>query len=207
MSNTLYVVATPIGNLQDITSRAIEILTTVPTIACEDTRHTGQLVKLLDRQTPVKYLSVRDWNEAKQLASVLVALQQGDVALVSDAGTPLISDPGYKVVQLARAAGFTVSPIPGPSAAIAALSASGLPTNKVMFYGFEHGPLQYGATTVLYESPKRINATLQEIRKQHAQAEIVLAHELTKIHEKIWTWEGEEVLDIGEYVILVYLPQ
>ena len=199
--------ATPIGNLKDISTRAIEILSRVPTIACEDTRHTGQLIKILGRHTPPKYISVRDWNETSMMEKIITELQANDVALVSDAGTPLVSDPGYKIVNIARAAGFSVSPIPGPNSAIAALSASGLPTNKVMFYGFEHGPLEPGVTTVLYESPKRVNATLQKIQAQYVNCEIVLAHELTKIHERIWTWSGEKVLEKGEYTILVYLPQ
>jgi len=204
---TLYVVATPIGNLKDLSTRAIETLLTVPTIACEDTRHTGQLVKLIGRQTRVKYLSIRDWNETSMMEKILTELQQNDVALVSDAGTPLVSDPGYKIVSIVRAAGFDVVPIPGPTAAMTALSASGLPTNKVMFYGFDHYPLEAGVTSVLYESPKRINATLAKIKNMYPQAEIVVAHELTKIHERIWIWSGEQVLEKGEYTILIYLPQ
>ena len=120
----LYVVATPIGNLEDITVRAVKILLTAKVIACEDTRKTGQLIKILfDRYKflinlidliPKKYISVRDWNEAGSVETLIKELQKGDVALVSDAGTPLISDPGYKVVSIVRAAGFPVVPVPGP---------------------------------------------------------------------------------------------
>lgn len=204
---TLYVVATPIGNLEDITLRAIRVLKTVPVIACEDTRHTGQLIKTLDREKPPRYLSVRDWNEAQTLEKVLVALQNGDVALVSDAGTPLVSDPGYKVVSVARAAGFKVSPIPGPSAAIAALAAAGLPSNKVIFWGFlpKTWDLQPESTHVIYESPVRLQATLNEIYHRYPQAEVVVAKEMTKIHEEFVNGHAPQTAK-GEATIVVYVP-
>ncbi len=204
----LYVVATPIGNLEDITLRAIRVLTTVPVIACEDTRHTGQLIKHLNRELPVKYISVRDWNELSTLEQIIIALQQDDVALVSDAGTPLISDPGYKLVSVVRAAGFAVSPIPGPSAAIAALSASGMPTNKVLFWGFlpKNWELPTETTSVIYESPLRLQATLDEIYRRYPHAEVIVAKELTKIHEEFLDGHAPQ-LDKGEATLAVYIPR
>lgn len=217
---TLYVVATPIGNLEDIGLRAIRILLLTPVIACEDTRHTGNLIKLLiDRYAGIsnfkfkisnsrKFISVRDWNEAKVVDSLLRYLVVGDVALVSDAGTPLISDPGFKVVRAAREASFTVSPIPGPSAVIAALSAAGLPTDKFVFWGFlpKKWELYPGLTNIIYESPHRVKKTLEEIHQRYPQAEVVVASELTKVHEriqKIENWELKPESPLGEWVILV----
>jgi len=162
----LYVVATPIGNLEDITIRAIKNLISAPIIACEDTRRTGQLIKILrDKYSflitindikPKKYISVRDWNEAQQVDTILRELLNSDVTLVSDAGTPLLSDPGFKVVRGATEAGFRVIPIPGPFAAATAISASGLPTDKIVFWGFVSKNIQLcsGATNVIYESQK-----------------------------------------------------
>lgn len=210
----LYVVATPIGNLEDISLRAIRLLLSVPVIACEDTRHTGNLIKLLtDRYAGIlnlkfeisnsrKFISVRDWNEAQVVDQVLRELQTNDVALVSDSGTPLISDPGFKVVRAARAAGFVISPIPGPSAAIAALSVAGLPTDKFIFLGFlgKKWELYPGITNIIYESPQRIIKTLDQIHDKYPQAEVVVAAELTKIHERV----GEDsILSKGEFTILV----
>lgn len=209
---TLYVVATPIGNLEDITLRAIRILLTTPVIACEDTRQTGQLIKILsDKEYPFslerrllarKFISVRDWNEAQMIDKVLLELQTQDVALVSDAGTPLISDPGFKVVRATRRAGFTVSPIPGPSAAIAALSVAGLPTDKFVFLGFlpKKWELYPNITNMIYESPVRSEKTLKEISQRHPDAHIVIARELTKIHEYIGEDDG---VYKGEITILV----
>ncbi len=219
---TLYVVATPIGNLEDISLRAIKILLTVPVIACEDTRHTGQLIKLLTERwaqrigsDPIRsrqFISVRDWNEAKIVSLLLSYLANSDVALVSDAGTPLVSDPGFKVVRAARQVGFTVSPIPGPNAAIAALSVSGLPTDKFVFYGFlpKKWELLPNVTNIIYESPKRARKTLAAIQDRYPTAQVVVAHELTKIHEMIKSWDlGIENWDLqlGELVILVNYAQ
>ncbi len=208
---TLYVVATPIGNLEDITIRAIKTLLTAPVIACEDTRRTGQLIKILGERytflseiTPKKYLSVRDWNEVQTISSVLHELAKDDVALVSDAGTPLISDPGFKVVRAARQAGFTVSPIPGAAAVTAALSAAGLPTNKFIFWGFlpKKWDLYHGVTNVIYESPKRAEKTIESIKFKYPEAEIVVASEMTKIHEQFVSQTDKFK---GEVTILVYL--
>jgi 16S rRNA (cytidine1402-2'-O)-methyltransferase len=222
----LYVVATPIGNLEDITIRAIRILLTVPVIACEDTRRTGLLVKILTERysgyiTPppplklrggagggdIRYISVRDWNEASIVPSILNLLSDSDVAMVSDAGTPLISDPGYKVVRAAREAGYAIVPIPGASAIPTSLCASGLPTNKFLFWGFLNKKidLQPELTHIIYESPKRISKTLKLIREKYPQAEIVIAREMTKIHEYIGPDDGKS--SKGEITLLVYIPK
>lgn len=214
----LYVVATPIGNLEDISLRAIRVLLTVPVIACEDTRRTGNLIKLLtDRYAEIsnfkfqilnsrKFISVRDWNEAQMVDQVLQQLHLGDVALVSDSGTPLISDPGFKLVRATRKMGFGVAPIPGPSAVIAALSVAGLPSDKFVFLGFlpKKWELYPGITNIIYESPKRAKKTLELIKAKYPSAQIVVAHELTKIHELI-TNNYELITNSpkGEWVILV----
>ena len=222
----LSIVATPIGNLEDISLRAIKTLFSIPVIICEDTRRTGLLLKLLEDRyagffnlkfeilKPKKFMSVRDFNEKEMVPKVLEVLGTSDVALVSDAGTPLLSDPGYKVVRAAREAGFTVSPVPGPFAGAAALSAAGLPTNKFMFWGFlpKKWELLPGMTHVIYESPVRAGKTLSEINKRYPNAEIVLAKELTKIHEEIVNVQDSMFNEIrssklkGEVTILVYVP-
>ncbi len=203
----LYVVATPIGNLEDISLRATKILLNTQVIACEDTRHTGNLIKLLGNTQPKKYISIRDFNEAQVIDKILLELESNDVALVSDAGTPLISDPGFKLVRAAK----KVVPIPGPCAAITALSASGLPTNKFLFLGFlpKKWEILPEITTIIYESPMRIEKTISEIKSRYPDAQIVLAHELTKIYEQIleirnWKLEFSKR---GEYTILVYRPK
>jgi len=219
--NKLFVVSTPIGNLEDITIRAIKTLLTVPVIACEDTRRTGQLLKILEvrysqylspnpspnlGEGKRRYISVRDWNEVTQVEQVLKILQESDVALVSDAGTPLISDPGYKLVNVIRAAGFEVIPIPGVSALTTALSGAGLPTNKVVFWGFWNDKyiLDPTATNVFYESPVRVKNTVQKLMTLYPQAEIVIANELTKIHEKfLKPGDIDEIK--GEVTVLIKL--
>lgn len=215
---TLYVVATPIGNLEDITIRAIKVLLTTPVVACEDTRHTGNLLKILKDRYQAQLgiemvdkpqlMSVRDWNEAEVIEKVLFQLKLTDIALVSDAGTPLVSDPGFKVVRAARAAGFTVSPIPGPSAAIAALSAAGLSTDKFVFLGFlpKKWELMPNITNIIYESPHRLESTISQIQTRYPGASIIVAKELTKIHEEIFDPQLTDEslkLKLGEAVILV----
>ncbi len=215
---TLYVVATPIGNLEDITLRAIKILLTTEVIACEDTRRTGILIKLMREKygasnpkseiSNPKFISVRDWNEAESIDKILEELKNGDVALVSDAGTPLISDPGFKIVRAARSAEFKVSPIPGPSALTAALSVAGVPTDKFVFRGFlpKKWELDTTMTNVIYESPRRVKNTIEQIKLKYPTGKITIASELTKIHEKIWDFENWDLkLDSpkGEWVILV----
>lgn len=222
---TLYVVATPIGNLEDITLRSIKVLFESKVIACEDTRHTGNLLKMLDdrysailnpqipNHKPKKYISIRDFNEVQVLDNIIAELQAGDVALVSDAGTPLISDPGFKLVRKCSELNINVVPIPGPCAAITALSAAGLPTNKFVFLGFlpKKWEIRPQETTIIYESPIRVQKTIQLIRDRYPNSQIVIAHELTKIHEKIWDLGfGDWTLQIhpkGEFVILVYRPE
>jgi 16S rRNA (cytidine1402-2'-O)-methyltransferase len=210
----LYIVATPIGNLEDITIRAIKVLLTVPVVVCEDTRHTGQLLKILEekyganileKQKNRKLISVRDWNEVSMVDKVLEEIKVNDVALVSDAGTPLLSDPGFKVVRGARAAGIKVIPIPGAFAGAVAASAAGLPTNKIMFWGFlpKKWDLLPEMTHVIYEAPPRVTKTCEEIKNRYPTAKIILARELTKIYESIEEWTGQKV--IGEVTLLVYI--
>lgn len=183
----------------------------MPVVACEDTRRTGMLIKLLQEKygaaSSKKFISVRDWNEAKMADRILGELVNQDVALVSDAGTPLISDPGYKIVRAARAVGFTVLPIPGPNAAIAALSTAGLPTNKFIFLGFlgKKWQLFPGYTHVIYENPNRADRTCRTIRTRYVDATMVIAQELTKIHESVEEYH-DDIKFKGEVTLLVWLP-
>lgn len=193
-TGTLYIVATPIGNLEDITYRAVRILGEVDRIACEDTRQTH---KLLDRYGIKKPLvSYHDHNEQEKSEDLLADLQAGrNIALVSDAGTPLIADPGYRLVEKARAAGIAVTPVPGPSAILAALSASGLPTDSFEFHGFLPAKTSQRkrlfesiqdseSTQVFYEAPHRILESLDDIAEVLPGRPVVVARELTKIHEE-----------------------
>ena len=190
----LYIVATPIGNLGDMTFRAVETLKSVALIACEDTRVTATLLHHFDIRTPT--LSYNDHNGARQRPRIIDALAQGEsVALVSDAGTPLISDPGYKLVTEVRALGFDVCPIPGASSVMAALCACGLPTDQFHFSGFL--PTKTGARTqmiaslaaipgslVLFESARRLHQTLIELHQGLGDSDAVIARELTKRFEE-----------------------
>jgi len=219
-SGTLYIISGPIGNLQDITLRAIETLKNVDWILSEDTRETAKLLTQFNIQKP--QLSYRDQNHLKTLPEIVKLLEEGsNLALLSDSGTPLISDPGFKLVREVLHRGFKVSTIPGPSAVIAALSISGLPTDKFVFLGFlPKGPNQrknllteYGthdATLVIYESPYRIKKLLQEIKEALGNRTVCLAGELTKIYEKVVTKPVDQLLTEidklsikGEYVVLV----
>lgn len=219
--NSLYIVATPIGNLEDISIRALTTLFKTPVIACEDTRHTGNLLHLFRERyaglistpfTEKHYISVRDWNEAEVAQKIADELLFNDVALVSDAGTPLLSDPGYKVLQAVIKTGAPIVPIPGPFAGAVAACAAGLPTNKIMFWGFlpKKWDLIPTATNVIYESPLRVSKTLGQIKEKYPQAEIVVARELTKLHEMFVRGDALQSLDAatikGEVTILVYLP-
>lgn len=201
---TLYVVATPIGNLGDITARALEVLRGVDRIAAEDTRHTAKLLSHFGISTP--QLSLHEHNEIERAAELVAALKAGrSIALVSDAGTPLISDPGYRLVREARAAGLRVSPVPGASALVAALSVSGLPTDRFVFEGFL--PAKSAArrarlealsgeprTLVFYESPHRIRRSLADLRDcLGGRREAVLARELTKTYESVVGGRLEEL--------------
>jgi 16S rRNA (cytidine1402-2'-O)-methyltransferase len=205
VSGTLYIVATPIGNLEDMTLRALRILREVDEIACEDTRQTR---KLLDRHGISKPLvSYHEHNEQARAEELLRALEAGkNIALVSDAGTPLIADPGYRVVAQARARGVTVSPIPGASALVSALSASGLPTDSFFFGGFlpskktqRRKTLEemksYPATLVFYEAPHRILEALEDIAEVLGPRRVTLGRELTKIHEEFLAGEAAELRD------------
>jgi 16S rRNA (cytidine1402-2'-O)-methyltransferase len=195
VTGTLFVVATPIGNLEDITLRALRVLREVDLVACEDTRRTRALLAHFDIHTPT--VSYYEHNKLARGPQILRQLEDGrSVALVTDAGTPGISDPGFLLVREARAAGVPVVPVPGPSAVAAALSAAGVPADHFVFDGFP--PVKPGrrlnrlralreleTTLVLYESPHRILATLEAIGEVFGQREIVVARELTKRFEEI----------------------
>src|SRR5215213_2754990 len=194
-SGTLYLVATPIGNLADITHRAIQILNDVDLIACEDTRHTHKLLNHYGIKT--KTISYHAHNEQQRAAELIERLQQGsDIAVVSDAGTPSISDPGFRLVRAAIEHEIPVVPVPGPSALIAALIAAGLPTNEFFFAGFlpsrtsarraRLAALQsVPGTLIFYESPHRLAETLNDVYEILGEREAVVARELTKLHEEI----------------------
>jgi len=191
---SLYIVATPIGNLFDLSPRAAETLASVSAIACEDTRQTRKLLDHLSLQKPL--LAFHEHNERDRTPELIARLQSGEsLALVSDAGTPLISDPGYRLIDAALDANIPIIPIPGPCAAITALSASGLPTDAFYFGGFFHskttqrqkqleGISHLPATLIFYEAPHRILEALTDIEVTLGPRPVVLARELTKIHEE-----------------------
>jgi len=195
MSGTLYLVATPIGNLADITHRALQILKDVDLIACEDTRHTHKLLQHYGITT--KTISYHEHNEQQRAAQLIDLLKQGrDVAVVSDAGTPSISDPGFRLVRAAIESEVTVVPVPGPSALIAALIAAGLPTDEFFFAGFLPARANtrrarlselrmLPGTLIFYEAPHRLAATLKDAHELLGEREAVVARELTKLHEEI----------------------
>lgn len=203
-AGTLYVVATPIGNLADISPRAIETLKLVDTILCEDTRHSSKLLQYFAINTPLK--SYHDHNEQQRTSEVIESLISGrrSLALISDAGTPTISDPGYRIVRACRQAGVRVITIPGPSAAIAALAISGLPTDRFIFEGFvpqKSGrrlatlteALNSGYTVIFYESPFRIVKTLGTLCEINSQANVFVGRELSKKFEESWFGSAEKV--------------
>ena len=220
---SLYIVATPIGNLADMSARAIEVLKDVDVIAAEDTRHSGHLLQHYAIKTPT--VSLHEHNEQQRSEVLLSRLQAGEaVALISDAGTPLISDPGYRLVSLVREHGINVVPIPGCSALVAALSASGLASDKFSFEGFL--PSKQAArkqtleklknetrTMIFYESPRRLNNTLNDMESVFGRERpACLARELTKLHETIVTkplaelqsWvDSDSNQQRGECVVLV----
>ncbi|MDP3941026.1 MAG: 16S rRNA (cytidine(1402)-2'-O)-methyltransferase [bacterium] len=216
----LYIVATPIGNLEDITIRAIKTLLTVDGIASEDTRKTGLLLKhirnmyhkliydteaekrdTIRKFTQQKLFSYYEQNEAQRIPEIIIALKNGvSIALVSDAGTPLISDPGFKLVRECIREGIKVESIPGPSSVISALVSSGLPTDKFLFLGYP--PRKPGhrktffenvkksqenikATSILFEAPHKLIKTLEELQEVFGDIQIVIGRELTKVHEEI----------------------
>ncbi len=217
---TLYLVATPIGNLEDMTFRAVRVLKECDVVAAEDTRRTGQLLKHFGLSKPM--LSYFQFNEAKRSEEILERLQRGEkVALVTDAGSPGISDPGERVVRAVREAGLRVESVPGPCALVAALTASGLPTDEFHFIGFlphKSGQRrkrlealkQFAGTLVLYESPYRIEKLLVELGEVFAERPVVLARELTKKFEEFLRGTPAELLELtqkrslkGEFVVLI----
>ena len=216
----LYVVSTPIGNLQDITLRALEVLKNVDLILSEDTRETAKILSKWDIKTT--QISYRDQNHKKVISHIKDLLKSGkDLCLVSDSGTPLISDPGFKLVQELKKNRVPIISIPGPSAVIAALSVSGLPTDNFSFIGFlpkklnqrksilqEFGKLP--TTIVIYESPYRVRELLNEIYQELGNRTVCLAKDLTKMYEEVRTAplenfikNPEETKEKGEYVVLV----
>ena len=219
----LYIVATPIGNLSDITLRAIEILKSVDIVAAEDTRHSRKLFNAHNINTTL--WAVHEHNEDVKSEQLITKLHEGQsVALISDAGTPLISDPGYRVVTKAREAGVNVYTVPGPCAAVAALSVSGLPTDRFLFIGFLapkatarqkqlQDILDEQATVILYESPRRITGLLSDIQTVLGADKIVsVAKELTKTFERVLSGsvasvslqlEADLDLQRGEFVVMV----
>jgi len=222
MTGQLYLVSLPIGNLEDITLRAIKTLREVNLIVAEDTRNTRRVLERYRIKTPFSR-SYYQGVERKRVEPILSLLKEGkDLALVSDAGTPLISDPGYPLVRAAIAAGIAVVPIPGPTAAITALVASGLPTDHFAFDGtvprkegerraYLEAIHEEQRTIILYESPHRLLTTLKEIAKVLPERRVVLARELTKIHEEFLRGSADEILQTldargevkGECVLLI----
>ncbi len=217
---TLYLVATPIGNLEDITLRALRVLKECDVVAAEDTRRSGQLLKHFGISRPL--LSYFQFNEAKRSEEIIERLGRGEkVALVTDAGSPGVSDPGERVVKAAIAAGFRVESVPGPCALIAGLTASGLPTDEFHFIGFlphksgqRRNKLEslkaFDGTLVLYESPYRIEKLLAELNEVFPDRQVVLGRELTKKFEEYLRGKPAELVELtkkrslkGEFVVMI----
>ncbi len=219
MPGVLYVVATPIGNLEDITLRALRVLREATLIAAEDTRRTARLLQHYSISTPTT--SLHEHNERARTPALLARLAAGDsIALVSDAGTPLVSDPGAHLVAAAHAAGVRVEPVPGPTAAMAALSASGLPASEFLFVGFppsrERARKEWlrnlsaeSRALILYEAPHRIRKTLEDVLAIYGNITVVLGRELTKVYEELRVKRvAEHLADMGEargeYTVVLY---
>jgi 16S rRNA (cytidine1402-2'-O)-methyltransferase len=214
MPGTLFVVATPIGNLEDVTMRALRTLREADLIAAEDTRRTSKLLAHYQIQKPV--ISLHEHNETREADRLVSKLGAGlNIALVSDAGTPGIADPGHRFVAKARGAGIRIVPIPGANAAVTALSASGMPADSFLFLGF---PPSGGAardrwfqrlstepsTVAFYESPHRITRTLEELLDYLGERTIVVSRELTKVNEELVIWNKQTtVREQGEFVVVV----
>lgn len=220
MPGTLYLVATPIGNLRDTTFRAVDILSNVDLIACEDTRHTGRLLREFDIETPM--LSYHEHNEADRAQHIAKRLAEGkNVAIVSDAGSPAIADPGYRAVNAAVELGASVVPVPGASALVAGLSVSGLPTDTALFLGFlpsKRGERlrklkefsEVAATLVFFEAPHRLQASLGDCIEILGDRRGSVSRELTKIHEETVRGRLSEILASfseaepkGEFVVVI----
>ena len=222
MSGTLFVVATPIGNLEDVTFRALRVLREVALIAAEDTRRTSKLLQHYSISTPTT--SLHEHNERTKSAQLIARLRGGEsIALVSDAGTPLVSDPGAMLVSAAHAAGIRVEPVPGPSALVAALSGSGFHADLVHFAGFPPAKgtprrqwfdrvRDLTGILVLYEAPHRIRDTLGELLDAIGNVDAAIARELTKTHEQLVVSPiskhlAEAQPDRGEYTVVIRLPE
>ena len=217
--STLYLVATPIGNLEDTSARAIRTLKEVHLVAAEDTRHTGKLLRHFEIKTPVT--SYYDHNKGKKLQTVLDALAAGDVALVSDAGTPGLNDPGYLLVRAALEAGHRISIVPGPSAPTAALVISGLPTDKFLYLGYlprksgdrkksieEISQMPY--TLIFFETPHRMDEALKDLQSILGDRQIAVAGELTKMYEEVFRGTISQAREYfsahparGEYTLVI----
>jgi 16S rRNA (cytidine1402-2'-O)-methyltransferase len=222
MPGTLFVVATPIGNLEDITVRALRVLREVAVIAAEDTRRTAQLLARHAIATPTT--SLHEHNEAGKSGGLVERMQQGDsIALVSDAGTPTVSDPGSLLIRAAIEAGLRVEPVPGPSAVLAALAASGLPTESFAFLGFpptrskdrkqwfERVKMIRG-TVVFFEAPHRIQSTLHDLQRELGDCQAAIGRELTKIHEEfvrgpISALSATMLAGRGEFTVVLNIGQ
>lgn len=210
MPGTLYLVATPIGNLQDITFRAVDVLRNVDLIACEDTRHTRKLLNAFEIENNL--ISYHEHNEYERTAEIVKTLEEGkSIAVVSDAGTPGISDPGYRLVGPARAAGAVVIPIPGAVAFVNAAVVSGLPTDSLFFGGFlpsKSGErrrrleevMSIPATLVFYEAPHRLVGSLRDCLEMFGNRQASVARELTKLHEEILKGKLSELIEHFEQV-------
>lgn len=226
MKTGLYIVATPIGNLQDMSPRGIETLSAADIIACEDTRITKKLFSLLGISIKKKFITLHDHNEDQHAQMLIDAVKKGlSVALVSDAGSPLISDPGYKLIRACREAGINVYTIPGCCALICALQLSGLPTNRFMFAGFIpnkdkarrelfDGLKKLDATLVFYETAPRILKTLAVAQEVFGLREMAVVREISKIYEQTVTGSAAEIIENfsaqepkGEMVFMVAPPQ
>jgi len=231
----LYIVSTPIGNLEDITVRAIKVLFTVDAICCEDTRHTGLLLNELSQRYGEQFELNPDWKpklipyydeiEEKKVPEIIALLMEGqNIALVSDAGTPLVSDPGFRLVRECIKHGIAVESIPGASAMLAALTSSGLPPDKFIFLGYPpekqsqrlktfqsllqcFKTLKQNPTCIFYCAPHKLKQTLEDMNSALGDIEIVIARELTKIHEEVWKGSISEAMNVftdpkGEFVVL-----
>ncbi len=224
---TLYIVSTPIGNIQDITLRAVNLLGNVDIIACEDTRKTGLFLKRLKIPRRAQLISYYEENELKRIPEIIKFLKDNkNVALVSNAGTPTISDPGYKLVKECISSGIKVSPLPGSSAILAALVVSGLPTDKFLFLGYlpkksgkrkkllkDCKKILFSYTLIIFESPYRIIKLLNEIKEIFGETEIVICNELTKMFEKIIRGKPDKIIKTfqknplkGEITLLLKPP-
>jgi 16S rRNA (cytidine1402-2'-O)-methyltransferase len=232
----VYIVATPIGNLDDVTIRAIKILFSVDLILCEDTRRTGLLLQELQSRFAIMFrymitkpqlMSYYDEIEDKKIPEIIELLEQGkNVALVSDAGTPLVSDPGFRLVRECVKRGIKVESIPGPSAVLAALTSSGLPPDKFIFLGYPPEKQnqrikmfedlthlnRFKCTNIFYCAPHKLATTLEDMKSILGDIKIVVARELTKVHEEIWRGRLTNALSHfkapkGEFVVLFNIPQ